>query len=140
MNFIEKLSKATKKNKSLVCVGLDVDPAMMPKDVGIFDELAKQHNVPLELSPLIRHIFQDGMDKYGPRELSPNVIKRLEDQIDSKVLAPGFPAELFDTEPAKTKLLTKTLIAIPNNIPVHHIVQNIVKIAYMNHSGAHCFT
>jgi len=31
MNFIEKLAKAVKKNKSLLCVGLDPDPALMPK-------------------------------------------------------------------------------------------------------------
>jgi orotidine-5'-phosphate decarboxylase len=37
MNFIEKLLKASEKNKSLLCVGLDVDPERMPEKVGIFE-------------------------------------------------------------------------------------------------------
>ena len=37
MNFIEKLTNATKKNKSLLCIGLDPDPKLMPKNVGIFE-------------------------------------------------------------------------------------------------------
>ena len=37
MNFIEKLTDATQKNKSLLCVGLDPDPKLMPKDLSVFD-------------------------------------------------------------------------------------------------------
>jgi len=37
MNFVEKLAKAVQKNKSLLCIGLDPDPAMMPEGVGIFE-------------------------------------------------------------------------------------------------------
>ncbi len=37
MNFIEKLTKATQKNKSLLCVGLDSDPELMPDKIGIFE-------------------------------------------------------------------------------------------------------
>ena len=37
MNFAEKLTNATKKNKSLLCVGLDPDPKLMPDKVGIFE-------------------------------------------------------------------------------------------------------
>ena len=36
MNFIEKLTNATEKNKSLLCVGLDPDPELMPSKVGVF--------------------------------------------------------------------------------------------------------
>ncbi len=36
MNFLEKLAKAAKKNNSLLCVGLDPDPAMMPEGIDIF--------------------------------------------------------------------------------------------------------
>jgi orotidine-5'-phosphate decarboxylase len=36
MDFIEKLTNATRKNKSLLCVGLDPDPARMPQKTGIF--------------------------------------------------------------------------------------------------------
>ncbi len=37
MNFIEKLSNATDKHKSLLCIGLDPDPQLMPKNIGIFE-------------------------------------------------------------------------------------------------------
>ena len=37
MNFIEKLSNATDKHKSLLCIGLDPDPELMPKNISIFE-------------------------------------------------------------------------------------------------------
>ena len=37
MNFIQKLGDAVKKNKSLLCVGLDSDPEMVPDGISIFD-------------------------------------------------------------------------------------------------------
>jgi orotidine-5'-phosphate decarboxylase len=36
MDFIEKLAKASRKNRSVLCVGLDPDPAWMPGGIGIF--------------------------------------------------------------------------------------------------------
>lgn len=69
------------------------------KDVGLFDELAKRNGLPLEISPLLVKIFQDGMQKYGPREFSSNVIRRLEDASGLKVLGRGFPPEMIDDEP-----------------------------------------
>jgi orotidine-5'-phosphate decarboxylase len=37
MNFIEKLALSSHKNKSMVCVGLDPDPALMPPGIGVLD-------------------------------------------------------------------------------------------------------
>ncbi len=37
MNFIKKLLNTTRKNDSLVCVGLDPDPTLMPADTGILE-------------------------------------------------------------------------------------------------------
>ena len=37
MNFIEKLTNATQKNRSLLCVGLDPNPEWMPENMGIFE-------------------------------------------------------------------------------------------------------
>ena len=37
MNFIEKLAKASRKNRSLLCVGLDTDPALLLAEMGIFE-------------------------------------------------------------------------------------------------------
>jgi len=72
---------------------------LVAKDVGLFQSIADANNVPLELSPLILKIFQDGIDRFGPRELSPNIIKRLEEATGLEVLAPGFPSEMVDDEP-----------------------------------------
>ena len=37
MDFFQKLNTAVKKNRSLLCVGLDPDPQRMPDKVGIFE-------------------------------------------------------------------------------------------------------
>jgi len=37
VNFVEKLTNTTRKNKSLLCVGLDPDPKLMPDKVGVFE-------------------------------------------------------------------------------------------------------
>ena len=55
--------------------------------------------VKLELSPLLIEIFKDGIARFGPRELSPNIIRRLEEAHALDVRAPGFPAEMQDDEP-----------------------------------------
>ena len=69
------------------------------KDVGLFDSIARDHKVPLQLSPLVVDIFKDGARRYGPRELSPNIIRRLEDATHVKVLGEGFPATMTDNNP-----------------------------------------
>jgi len=69
------------------------------KDVGLFDAFAQSLGVPLELSPLVLDIFKDGQRRYGPRELSPNIIRRLEEACGVKVLGEGFPPQMLDDEP-----------------------------------------
>ena len=69
------------------------------KDVGLFDEIAREQGVPLELSPLVLSIFKDGERRYGSRELSPNIIRRLEDACSVRVLGDGFPAAMVDDQP-----------------------------------------
>ncbi len=72
---------------------------LVAKDIGLFQEVADRAGVPLELNPLLINIFQDGINRFGPRELSPNIIKRLEEATGLDVTAPGFPAEMTDDEP-----------------------------------------
>lgn len=72
---------------------------LVKKDIGLFQKLAEDANVPLEISPLMVEIFNDGIAKYGERELSPNIIRRLEDATGLDVTASGFPLELTDEEP-----------------------------------------
>jgi 3-hydroxyisobutyrate dehydrogenase len=69
------------------------------KDVGLFDQLAQDLNVPLELSPLVLNIFKESAEKYGPREFSPNIIRRYEEPCGVKVLGVGFPDQMVDDEP-----------------------------------------
>ncbi len=72
---------------------------LVKKDIGLFQSIADQHNVPLEVSPLMIEIFNDGIARYGERELSPNIIRRLEDATGLAILADGFPNEMRDDEP-----------------------------------------
>jgi orotidine-5'-phosphate decarboxylase len=37
MSFIDKLAQTSLKNRSLLCVGLDPDPALMPEKIGIYE-------------------------------------------------------------------------------------------------------
>jgi 3-hydroxyisobutyrate dehydrogenase len=69
------------------------------KDVGLFDALAKDLGVPVELAPLVLEIFKDGARRYGPREWSSNIIKRFEEACAIQVLGEGFPAQMVDEEP-----------------------------------------
>ncbi|MEM9318976.1 MAG: NAD(P)-dependent oxidoreductase [Pseudomonadota bacterium] len=69
------------------------------KDIGLFQEVADRAGVPLEINPLLIRAFTDGIDRYGARELSPNIIRRLEDATGLDIRAPGFPAQMADDEP-----------------------------------------
>ena len=69
------------------------------KDTGLFDSLAKKLNAPLEISPQIVKIFEDGQKKYGSRAWSSMIVKRMEDLNNINFRANGFPDELVDTEP-----------------------------------------
>jgi 3-hydroxyisobutyrate dehydrogenase len=69
------------------------------KDVGLFNSIAKAKQVPLELSPLVLNIFKDGAKQFGPRELSPNIIRRYEEPMGVKVLGVGFPPLMSDDKP-----------------------------------------
>ncbi len=69
------------------------------KDIGLFHEVAERAGLELELAPLLVKIFEEAQQRYGPRELSPNIIKRLEERAGVEILAPGFPPEMVDDEP-----------------------------------------
>ncbi len=72
---------------------------LVAKDIGLFQAVADRAEVPLELNPMLIDIFNDGIKRFGPRELSPNIIKRLEEATGLDIRAPGFPAEMVDDEP-----------------------------------------
>ncbi len=72
---------------------------LVVKDITLFQEVADRAGVPLEVSPVLKGIFEDGEKRYGSRELSPNIIRRLEDATNLDILAPGFPDEMQDADP-----------------------------------------
>ncbi|MEL6267118.1 MAG: NAD(P)-dependent oxidoreductase, partial [Pseudomonadota bacterium] len=78
---------------------IDFTMDLVAKDIGLFQGLAENHGVPLDLSPLLCRLFDDAIDRYGPRERSPNIIKRLEDATGLDIRAAGFPPEMADDEP-----------------------------------------
>ncbi|MDE2912704.1 MAG: NAD(P)-dependent oxidoreductase [Paracoccaceae bacterium] len=69
------------------------------KDIGLFQGVADRADVPLEINPVLIEIFRDGIQRYGSRELSPNIVRRLEDATGLDIRAPGFPPEILDDEP-----------------------------------------
>ncbi len=72
---------------------------LVQKDLSLFAAVAERAGVPLELSPVLIDIFDDAAARYGPREWSPSVVRRLEEAVGTQILAPGFPAEMLDDEP-----------------------------------------
>ena len=74
---------------------------LVSKDVGLFQAIAQRCGVPVELSPVMVEIFRDGEARYGPREWSPNIVRRLEDATGLSILAPGFPTRMIDDEPGE---------------------------------------
>ena len=72
---------------------------LVSKDIGLFDRIAHQAGVPVEMSPLIVRLFKEAEQQYGSREHSPNIIRRYEEPLGIKVLGTGFPAQMVDDEP-----------------------------------------
>lgn len=81
------------------CRDINFTMDLVKKDVGLFQQIAEDHGVPLEISPLIVSIFEDGIGRYGPRAQSDEIIRRLEDPTGLNITASGFPAEMIDDEP-----------------------------------------
>ncbi len=78
-------------------IGFTMD--LVLKDIGLFQQIAERHRVPLELNPLMIDVFRDGQARYGGGEWSDEIIRRLEEATGLSITAPGFPAELVDDEP-----------------------------------------
>ena len=72
---------------------------LVKKDIGLFQKIAEDAGVPLEISPLMVEIFEDGIKRYGERAQSDDIVKRLEEATGLDITAPGFPAEMIDDEP-----------------------------------------
>lgn len=81
------------------CRDINFTMDLVKKDIGLFQSIADGAGVPLEISPLMVSIFEDGIDRFGPRAQSDRIIERLEEATGLDITAPGFPAEMVDDEP-----------------------------------------
>ncbi len=86
-------------------VGFTMDLAC--KDVGLFDQLSNNLNIPAEISPLMVKIFNEGRKKYGDRALSTSIVKLLEEKCNTDLRTEGFPSQLLDKEPKKKGIKIK---------------------------------
>src|SRR6056297_1771378 len=78
---------------------IDFTMDLVLKDIGLFQSIAEDAGVPLEISPLMIEIFKDGQQRYGARAQSDDIIRRLEEATGLDITAPGFPAHMVDDEP-----------------------------------------
>jgi len=81
------------------CRDINFTMDLVKKDIGLFQKIADGAGVPLEISPLMVSIFDDGIARYGARAQSDRIIERLEEATGLDITAPGFPAEMVDDEP-----------------------------------------
>ena len=78
---------------------INVTMDLVVKDMSLFQQIADRYRTPLEISPLVLDIFRRGEEFYGSRAWSSRIVRLLEDACGMELRAPGFPAELIDTEP-----------------------------------------
>ena len=75
---------------------------LVKKDIGLFQNIADAYDVPLEISPMMVGLFEDGIARYGFDAQSDDIIKRLEEATGLDITTAGFPAEMVDDEPEES--------------------------------------
>jgi len=74
-------------------IGFTMDLAC--KDLGFAYGFGREFGVPLELAGLTEQIFRRAREQYGGNAQSTQVVKLLEDALQTDLRAAGFPAELL---------------------------------------------
>ena len=64
------------------------------KDLGFAMNFGKEFGVPLDLAGRTNEIFKEGKAAYGGAAQSTQIVKLLEDELQTDLRAPGFPARL----------------------------------------------
>ena len=75
-------------------VGFTMD--LVNKDIGLFNKLANQHNLQIDLGKILQKKFKKGLNEFGSRSFSTSIVKLIEDQGRIKMRAKNFPKELID--------------------------------------------
>lgn len=77
-------------------IGFTMDLAC--KDLYLAHQLGHEFGVPLEVAGLVEQIFRRARAQYGGQAWSTQVVKLLEDALQTDLRAPGFPEVLAGTE------------------------------------------
>ncbi len=72
---------------------------LIDKDLGLFQKIADDNNVPLTLSPKVLDMVHEGQAALGHDAQSDRTIELYEGPTGLQCLADGFPMELIDDEP-----------------------------------------
>jgi 3-hydroxyisobutyrate dehydrogenase len=64
------------------------------KDLGFAMDFGREFGVPLDLASLVQQRFIEGKQTYGGSAQSTQIVKLLEDLLETDLRAPGFPATL----------------------------------------------
>ena len=82
MNFTDKLTKATRTNQSLLCIGLDPDPERMPSDVSVleFNRAIIDATRDLVCAYKLNFAFYEALGDEGPDTLK-QTVKHIPDNI-----------------------------------------------------------
>jgi len=75
-------------------VGFTMD--LVNKDIGLFNKLANQHNLQIDLGKILQKKFKKGLNEFGSRSFSTSIVKLIEKQGRIKMRAKNFPKELID--------------------------------------------
>jgi 3-hydroxyisobutyrate dehydrogenase len=73
-------------------IGFTMDLAL--KDLGFAVKFGEEFGVPLDLAGLTHETFLEGKASYGGSAQSTQIVKLLEDALETNLRAPGFPARL----------------------------------------------
>ena len=108
MNFVDKLLYAGRKNNSLVCIGLDPDPQLMPKNIGVyeFNKAIIEATSDLVCAYKPNLAFYEALDEEGMTALK-NTIKCVPSHIP--IIADAKRGDIGNTSKAYAKALFELL-------------------------------
>ena len=75
-------------------VGFTMDLAN--KDIGLFNKLANEFQIPIDLGKIINKKFSQGIKKLGKKSFSTSIVKLIENECNIKMRAKNFPKQLID--------------------------------------------
>jgi orotidine-5'-phosphate decarboxylase len=108
VSFLEKLLNASRKNKSLLCIGLDPDPGLMPERVGVpeFNRLIVEATSDLVCAYKLNLAFYEALDNEGFHALK-NTVKHIPQDIP--VIGDGKRGDIGNTAKAYARAIFKNL-------------------------------